>query len=153
MSANEKQDRLGHANALIRIIASHGRRFFWYGGVNRWDQATKSSTFEAADRMARLELRNGRVYFVDDYTQKAVYTHMTANFENGWRGFSHGGTLRSLVEDMRDYVMKGTLIPRWKIVIERSGARSLEENIWGYDVAAARAVRDAAYALPIIAVD
>lgn len=131
----EKQVRLEHANALIKIIASHGRRFFWHGGACRY---------------SRLELRRGRVYFVDDYTEKAVYTHNTT-FGNKWRGFTYGGTLRSLVEDMRDYILRGTPIPRWKIVIQQLGADGLEGNIWGYDVKDAQAVRDAAYALPIIA--
>jgi hypothetical protein len=147
--AADKAQRLEHANQLIKIIASHGRRFFWHGGVNRWNPETKTSTWEPADRYARLELRRGRVYLIDDYTQKAVYTH-PATFGNKWRGFSHGGTLRSLVEDMRDYVMHGTRIPRWRIVIERLGRNGLENNVWGYDIESAKAVRAAAYALPII---
>lgn len=52
---------------------------------------------------------------------------------------------------MRDYIMHGTPIPRWKIVIQQLGAEGLEGNIWGYDVEGAQAVRDAAYTLPIIA--
>lgn len=150
MNSETKAARLDHANALIKIIASHGRRFFWHGGVNRWNPSTNTSTFEPADRYARLELRRGRVYFIDDYSEKAIYTHKTT-FENKWRGFSHGGTLRALVEDMRDYILHGTPIPRWKIVIQQLGAKGLEGNIWGYDVDGAQAVRDAAYALPIIA--
>lgn len=149
MSQNAKQARLEHANQLIRIIASHGRRFFYYGGSNVWNPETKTSTFVPADRYASLELRNGRVYFIDSYSEKAVYTHPTP-FGNDWRGFTNGGTLRSLVEDMRDYVLKGTPIPRWKIVIQQRGHQDLEGNIWGYDVEGARAVRAAAYALPIV---
>jgi hypothetical protein len=129
-----KQDRLQYANKLIEIIGSHGRRFFWN---------------KENDRYARLELRRGMVYFIDDYTDKAVFTHKTA-ISSRWEGFSHGGTLRSLVEDMRDYITHGTTIPRWKIVIQQLGAKDLEGNIWGYDIEGAQSVRDAAYALPII---
>ena len=51
---------------------------------------------------------------------------------------------------MRDYISKGTRVPRWKIVIQQLGHNDLEHNIWGYPVEAAQAVRAAAYALPII---
>lgn len=129
-----KQERVEHANQLIRIIGSHGRRFFYR---------------PAADRYARIELRNGRVYFIDDYSGRAIYTHRTG-FTSRWRGFTHGGTLRALVEDMRDYITDGTPVPAWKIVIKQRGASGLEGNVWGYDAESAQAVRDAAYQLPII---
>ena len=90
------------------------------------------------------------MYIIDDYSGKAVFTHNT-NFGNEWRGFSHGGTLQGLVENMRDYIVKGTPVPRWKIVIEQLGGKGLEDNIWGYDIEAAKAVRKAAFELPIIA--
>jgi hypothetical protein len=149
-SATEKLRRAEHANELIKIIAAHGRRFFHYSGSNVFDPETKVATFVLADRVAYIELRRGRVYFVDAYSQQAVFTHKT-NFGGRWRGFSGGGTLRSLVEDMRDYIIDGTPIPRWKIVIQQLGHNDLVGNIWGYDVAAAQAVRAAAYTLPIIA--
>lgn len=129
-----KQERLEHANQLIKIIGSHGRRFFWNEGKQRF---------------ASLALMRGRVYYVDDYSGELVYTHHTP-FGNDWRGFSHGGTLKALVQDMRDYVMHGTRIPRWRIVIERLQG-GLANNIWGYPLEAALAVRAAAYALPICA--
>lgn len=149
MSKVQRQARLEHANALIRIIGGHGRRFFWYGGSKVWDPETKTSKFVPADRYAYFEIRNGRVYFIDDYTCKATYLAKTG-FRNSWRNFSHGGTLRALVEDMYEYIVKGTPVPRWKIVIQQLGCEGLEGNIWGYEAAAAQAVREAAYALPII---
>jgi hypothetical protein len=129
-----KQERLRHANDLIRVIGSHGRRFFYN---------------KERDTFARLDLRNGRVWWIDDYMGSEVFTHKT-NFGNKWRGFSHGGTLRALVEDMRDYIMSGRTIERWKIVIQQLGADDLTGNIWGYDVEGAQAVRAAAYELPIV---
>lgn len=147
MTSTQRIERLAHANTLIQIIAAHGRRFFWHGGRQVWDEGTKSSTFVPANRTARLELRNNRVYHIDEYTQKAIYLHN----RNRWRNFSHGGTIRSLVEAMRDYVMHGTKIPRWQIVIAQMGKPDLTDNIWGYKVEAANAVRDAAYELPIVA--
>jgi len=147
-----KQQRLEHANDLIKVIASHGRRFFFYGGSNVYDPHTKASVFVPANRYARFELRSGRLWFIDDYSQRAIYMHKTG-FRNKWRGFSHGGTLRALVEDMRDYILASTPVPRWKIVIQQLGAEGLDRNIWGYDVESAKAVRAAAYALPIMEVD
>lgn len=131
MSATIKEQRAAHANELIDVIARHGRRFFH----NQRHQ-----------RNARIELRNGRVYFIDDYSGKAIYTHRTT-FENRWRGFSHGGTLRSLIEQLRDYIMNGTLLSRW--VIAPAYANS-DGDIWGYGPAA-EAVRAEAWALPLFA--
>lgn len=126
---DDKKARLEHANTLIQLIASHGRRFFWYG-ENEKDLG----------RIAQLELRQGCVYYMDAYSGRSIYT-----MNKDWVGFTHGSTLRSLVEVMRDYVMRGTLIPRWKIAPERHGW-----NAWGYDIESAKSLREAAFALPII---
>lgn len=142
-----KHERLEHANQLIRVIADHGRRFFFYAGSNVYDPHTKITAFVPANRYAYLEIRRGRVYYIDDYSQRAVYTHPTT-FGNKWHGFSHGGTLRDLVEDIRDYVTNGTQIARWKIAPERLSIS--DGNIWGYSAEAAETVRALAYALPII---
>lgn len=131
MSATAKDERVAHANALIDVIARHGRRFFY----NQRHQ-----------RNARIELRNGRVYFIDDYSGKAIYTHRTT-FGNRWRGFSHGGTLRSLIEQLRDYITSGTLLSRWVIAPAYSSG---DGDIWGYGPAA-EAVRTEAWALPLFA--
>ena len=133
-SAIDKQARLQHANDLIKIIGSHGRRFFYN---------------KERDVFARLELRNGRLWWIDDYRGAEVYI-LNTGFRRHWRGFSHGGTLRALVEDIREYITKGTRIPGRKIVIQQLGKDDLSENIWGYDAEGAKAVRAAAYALPIV---
>lgn len=126
-----KQQRLDHANQLIRIIAAHGRRFFF-------DTRT--------ERVAHLELNNtGRVFLIDEYTGKRIYTH----FENRhWNGFNHGGTLRSLVIMMRNYICKGERIDAYYLGPENSSLR--KGNIWGYPEEAIEAVRNEAGLLPII---
>ena len=128
-----KVARVDHANALIEAISRHGRRFFFD---------------KASGRVARLQLDpRGRVWFVDDYSGKAIYTHKTS-FGNRWRGFSHGGTLRSLVESMRDYIVAGTPISCWVIAptyLQREG-----EDMWGYGPQARDAIRKEALVLPII---
>lgn len=127
-----KQERVEHANQLIQAIAKHGRRFFYN---------------KTHDRVAHIELRRGRVYFVDDYSGNAIYTHETV-FTNRWRGFSHGGTLRSLVERMRDYIVKGEQIPIGFIAPTYYDVT--KGDIWGYGSLAAYQVRTEAMGLPII---
>lgn len=141
-----KQERLQHANDLIKVIASHGRRFFFHGGVNVYDPNMRTTVFFPASRYARLELRNGRVWFIDDYTEKAIFTHKTG-FSSNWRGFSHGGTLRSLVESMREYIVHGAKIPRWRIATEQLYG---DGDIWGYGKVASESVRAASFALAIM---
>jgi hypothetical protein len=127
-----KQERANHANALIAVIGKHGRRFFYNQPHNR---------------LAHFEVdARGKVWFHDDYSAKRIYTHKTG-FSARWRGFSHGGTLRSLVEAMRDYICTGTTLePGW-IGLERSFT---ESNIWGYPEEDMRACRAEALSLPII---
>lgn len=146
----ERQARVAEANALIELIASHGRQFFRYRGRAEYNAKDKNTTWYPANRVARFELRNGRLYYVDEYSQRAVYLQRTG-FRNAWFGFTHGGTLRALVESMRDYILDGTPVPRWQIVIQQRDANGLENNIWGYDVASAQAVRAAAYTMAIVA--
>lgn len=82
-----KEQRLAQANELLTTIASCGRKFFSH-----------------ESRISHLELRRGRVWFIDKYTEKAIYTH----YELGrWRGFTEGGTLRSLVIALRKWITSG----------------------------------------------
>lgn len=82
-----REDRLKNANALLRAIANCGRGFFKH-----------------KKRYARFVFNNQyRVFFEDDYTQKQIYTHR----KGYWKGFSHGGTLKSLIEHLRDYIKDG----------------------------------------------
>ena len=127
-----KIERTEHANALIKIISQHGRRFFWN---------------EKAQRVASFELDGrGRVWFIDDYNGKRIYTHPTG-FGSRWRGFSHGGTLRALIEALREYITHGTQLHPEYIAPERMNPGS---NIWGYSTEEALAVRETAFKMPVI---
>ena len=87
----DKQQRLKAANEFIAVIASCGRNFFEYKGF-----------------VAKLELSDtGRVFFIDHYTKKRIYTHRKYV---QWDGFTSGGTMKSLVESMRDFITKGDLL-------------------------------------------
>jgi hypothetical protein len=124
----QKRQRAQHVNVAIRIIASHGRRFFYCSKHDR------TATLEVDER--------GRIWFVDDYTGLRVYTH----YPYGWKHFSHGGTLRRLIEVFRDYISTGRPICASWLGPEKSWSAG---NVWGYEPEAMQAVRDAALQLPI----
>jgi len=73
------------ANDMLRIISEHGRRFFQHEG--------QVARFHVGPRR--------RVRFEDAYSGNLIYTH----YAGRWRGFTEGGTLRCLVEALRDYIM------------------------------------------------
>lgn len=121
-----EQERLNAANEFIKVIAGCGRKFFRY-----------------EDFVSFLEISDtGRVFFIDYYTKKRIYTHR--RFVK-WRGFTSGGTLKSLVEDLRDFIKKGALLnAKYFEHDTEKGYR----NPWGYgeDIAV---VKDAAIRLGI----
>lgn len=126
-----KVARLAHVNALVKIISSHGRRFFYNATHNR---------------IARMEMdARGRLWWIDDYTDKRIYVANTG-FRNRWRGFSPGGTLRNLVESLRDYVLVNEQLMRHDIGVPYT---TQEGNHWGYDAAALAIVQAEAYRLPM----
>lgn len=84
----DKLQRAQTCNDFLKVVAGCGRRFFAHKGS-----------------VSRFEIgRAGHVYFRDAYTGKAVYTA----YKGRWRGFSEGGTLHSLVEQMADFIRTGT---------------------------------------------
>ena len=88
-------ERLKNANAIIEVIASNGRKFFSLAAEGKQ---------VAENRISRFELVNGRLWFIDKYTQKPIYT---AYRRGQWHHFSDGGTLRNLIENLHDYIMHG----------------------------------------------
>ena len=125
-----KRQRAEQVNQLIRIIADNGRRFFYSQTVNRY---------------ASMEVdQRGKVWFIDDYSGKRIFTHETV-WGGKWRGFSHGGTLKDLVKKFRDYICTGEPLHPGYLGPERFN----DSNIWGYDEEGMRAVREQAGALPV----
>lgn len=125
----QKLERAEHCNDLIKEVAAHGRKFFY--GKRR-------------NVTAQLMISNGgRVYFLDHQSSKLVYTHQSCH----WSGFTSGGTLRALVESMRDYITKGHLLNiNW---ICRKRIREEDGNIWGYEPSEAIKLLDAIKNNPI----
>lgn len=86
-----KYERLETANKMLTTIASCGRKFFAH-----------------EDRVSQFDIdHRGRVWFTDKYTRKRIYVQYKGN----WRGFSDGGTLRALVERLRDFITQGKALP------------------------------------------
>lgn len=125
-----KQQRCEHVNQAIRIIAEHGRRFFFSEDKNRY------ASMEVDPR--------GKVWFIDDYSGKRIFTHETV-WGGRWRGFTHGGTLKDLVKAFRDYIRTGAPLHTGYLGPERFD----HNNIWGYDETDMKAVREQAGALPV----
>lgn len=90
------------ANALLRAIASTGRRFFWY----RDERGTPVE--ERVGQFVKLD-DSWRLWFVDAYSQTPVYLHQPS--WRGWRGFTNGGTMKRLIEHLRDFIRHGTPVP------------------------------------------
>lgn len=129
-----KRQRCKQVNQVIEIIGAHGRRFFFS---------------ESNQRYAKLEVdQRGKVWLIDDYTGKRVFTHPTT-WGSRWKGFSHGGTLRALIERFRDYICEGKPMPLNWLGPERFG----DSNIWGYDEESMNVVRHQAASLPVFIAD
>lgn len=84
---NVRLKRSETCNEFLRFVAGCGRRFFAHDG--------KVSAFEFNEA--------GHVCLRDKYSGKLVYTA----YNGSWRGFTEGGTLRSLVQQMADYIRTG----------------------------------------------
>ena len=109
---NTKEERIAAINKLITFISERGRRFFY--------QKENRVTNEPA--VARMILKNKRVYFVDAWTSEEVYAYQ--GFSKN--GFSHGGTLWALVLDFSHFVRTG------KSANGRHGYGGLYSGDWGH---------------------
>lgn len=125
-----KHDRCGHANRVLDICSIYGRRFFRNytdGEVSRFEVDTR-----------------GHIWLIDKDTKRRIYV---MDRDGPWRGFTEGGTLRRLCEDLRDYIRTGTLIsrghfgpwPQWRA----------DGDIWGYGPEM-ELVRQAVFKLPCV---
>lgn len=99
-----KQDRVEKINQLILCISSVGRRFFHTEG-----------------NVAYMKLKNGHIYFVDDYTKHEV---RVLNNHSDWNNFSHSGTVLAVVLDFAHYIRYG------KPSNGKNGYRGLLSSDW-----------------------
>jgi hypothetical protein len=82
-SKTDKAERLTKANQMLVIISAHGRHFFKH-----------------ENKVSSFIFKKGQLFFVDCYTQKSIYVA----YKGRWNSFSEGGTLRSLVEALANYI-------------------------------------------------
>jgi hypothetical protein len=127
---DKRKDRIANANAVIRAIGSHGRRFFYSSKYDRY------GSFSIDDI--------GCLRYRDDYSGKAIKVVQGGK----WRGFSHGGTCRAIVESLAHYIRTGDPInaghfgpwPDWVCF----------GDLWGYGKDAMEEVRSAALSNPAV---
>lgn len=131
MATETPRDRLAHVNDLLAAISRHGRRFFY--DPDR-------------DRIARFEIDlAGRLWFRDDYTDRRIYIA----YRGKWRWFSHGGTMRALVESLAAYIRQGKPVPAGHLGPWPEWY--CEGDLWGYGRPAMAALRAEIAGLPCFA--
>lgn len=119
--------RCEYANRLIQVISSYGRCFF-YSKKN--------------DRVAYLTY-DQRVYLHDEGSGERIEVRAGCP----WPGFSHNGTIRDLVEQLRNYVMRAQRLDPVYIGIDKLHGPG---NVWGYPDDQIRLCREAAMRLPVM---
>lgn len=114
-------------NEWLKFIGSCGREFFNHKGV--------LATMEQDGR--------GRVWFVDEYSRRRVYTH----YKWRWVGFNNGGTLRRLVESLRDFIRLDAQI---RPAYFNHSTLYCSGHPWGYSEEDMLAIRDEGIRLGIV---
>lgn len=105
-----QQHRLAVANRILRTIGNHGRLFFsnYSDGACAGQRKRYAEFFFAPS--GRLKYR--------DRGRSAAVVDVCAS--GSWGKFTDGGTLRRVVEHLRDYIMHG------------HGGTVLVREYWGY---------------------
>lgn len=124
-----KLDRARQANRLIEHISQLGRRFFQHQG--------NVSCFSIAP--------NGRVWYHDHYSGKAIYTH----YSGRWKHFTGGGTLRSLIGGMARFIQTGTPIDLPYYALGPWPGHYCDGDVWGYGWNNMQSIRAAARRLGV----
>ena len=89
--ATDKHYRVDEANRIIQFIGDHGRRFLHRDGVY--------GTFYYHE--------DGRLRYIDEFTNRNISV-----WNKFWRhGFSHGGTLRGIIDALTAWIIHGTPVP------------------------------------------
>jgi len=123
----ERAQRVENVNKLIEVIATCGRKFFGHEG-----------------RVSKMEVDvRGRVWFTDAYNNKRIYIHN----QGRWRGFTGGGTLKSLVESLKNYISHNKQL--WPLAFGPWKQCVCDGDLWGYGDDMDK-VRKAAFDLGII---
>lgn len=122
MTALDVSGRIDSANALVLEISSRGRRFF---------HSARFCRVGAFEMTAKCKLR-----WRDEYTDKLVDT----TSDRMWPYFSHGGTLRRLLEDLTAYIVDGTKLHHGHF---GPWGEAFRGDLWGYGFEAMESLRNA----------
>ena len=86
---------MDRANKIIRVIGSHGRRFLSSNSDCR--EPKEDPTF------SRFEVDSkGELWYVQWYGAKRILVR-----HREWPGFCDGGTLRGVIEHLRNHILLG----------------------------------------------
>jgi len=108
-----KERRLELANLYIAAISHHGRQFYSHQG--------KVSFFLFCPTTGRIKLK-------DKYT--GAFVDVQGIAWKNWKGFIEGGTLRNVIERLRDFILGKRKAPRYTY------------QHWGYNQEAIQALNE-----------
>lgn len=132
--------RVIEANRVLEAVGSCGRRFF-YSGPDAGEPARRDIP---SGRYAHFEMgARGQLWFRDDWSWKLI---AVCQPRSDWHGFSHGGTLRGLVQALRDYIRTGKPVNAFHF-----GPWSWTRDHWGYHDGAMDRLRCLVADLPAVA--
>lgn len=122
----EKEKRIKVVNEIILEISSRGRNFFNYKG-----------------QVAELFLKGTKVYYKCEYVSPSGITEICLSVPEYRRlkGWYHGGTLKALCFDFRDYINTGDKTNH------NHGYGGLYCPYWGYPKEDMAAIQDKAKSL------
>ena len=105
-----KNKRIINANKFLEVAAKCGRCFFEHEGF-----VSYFGTY-----------RNGRVYFVDYFTNKKICIDTPTK---NWDGFTSGGTLKEFINALGEYIRLGE-----KLNLSYFTDKGFmgDKHIWGY---------------------
>lgn len=121
----ERDHRLREVNAFIRVVGSCGRRFFYrkVAGSMNGDAGVRDS----GERWCRITAdERGRLWWHDDWSWNPQYLH----YAGRWKNFSHGGTLKVLVQHLARFIQTGKKLP--KGILGPWPEWICEGDPWGY---------------------
>ncbi|MGF6282279.1 hypothetical protein ABH908_000237 [Pseudomonas frederiksbergensis] len=108
-----RQQRCINANEFLQVIANCGRNFF-------------RNTGSGHDGYLTMNERSTIVWFHDDFTS----ARLNVSREGYWDGFSHGGTLKSLLGSVGKHILTGKTMRYGYFQPKMDNGF---ENPWGYD--------------------
>ena len=96
-TAAEIKDRIEKANQFLCTIATRGRCFFAY----KHDDGIVIARF--------MRQQNGSLWLLNEWKKEWMYVSRRNN-DGTYKGFHHGGTLRSLITALVDWIRDGDLM-------------------------------------------